>query len=157
MSAPDPDQSTEELQAGSTLGKYRLIKQIGQGGMGTVFEAELPDLGRHVAIKVLHGGSHQDPAHATRFQREAELVSRIGHPNIVAVYDFGQTPGGSLYYVMEFLSGETLRGRVKRGTMPIAEVRNVFTPLISAIAAAHAINVIHRDLKPERMTSVACA
>jgi serine/threonine protein kinase len=157
MSEVDPDLATPKLQPGSTLGKYRLIEQIGQGGMGTVFSAEHLDLGRLVAIKVLDRGSHHDPAHATRFQREAELVSRIGHPNIVAVYDFGQTAEGSPYYVMEHLSGETLRSRVKRGPLSIAEVRSIFTPLLSAIAAAHAINVIHRDLKPDRVTSVAAA
>src|SRR5689334_20313631 len=113
-----PDAQSETnlpgLAPGQILGKYRIIREIGRGGMGVVLESEHLGLGRKVAIKVLLPGKSRDLAHEQRFQREAELVSRIGHKNLVEVYDFGRTLDGQLYFVMELLGGETLRTRLQR-------------------------------------------
>lgn len=113
--------------------------------MGVVYEAEHRGLGRKVAVKVLRVGTASSDVQAARFQREAELVSRIGHPNIVEVYDFGRTADGSLYFVMELLRGESLRARLRRGVLSDAEIAETFAPLLSAISAAHALGIIHRD------------
>src|SRR4051812_20329682 len=82
---------------------------------------------------------------------EAELVTRIGHPNIVAVYDFGRLADGCLYYVMEKIAGESLGSRLRRGTLSDQEIVEVFGPLLSAVRAAHEIGVVHRDLKPDNV------
>ncbi len=82
---------------------------------------------------------------------EAELVTKIGHPNIVAVYDFGRLGDGCLYYVMEMISGESLRARLSRQMLSDAELVEVFAPLLSAVRAAHDIGVVHRDLKPDKV------
>ena len=82
------------------------------------------------------------------------MVSRIGHPNIVEVYDFGHTDDGCLYYVMEILDGESLRARIRRGLLSDQEIASTFAPLLSAVAAAHALGIIHRDLKPDNAVSV---
>jgi serine/threonine-protein kinase len=89
-----------------------------------------------------------------RFQREAELVTKLGHPNIVAVYDFGQSPTGAPYFVMELVSGQTLRQRLEQGPLSDDEIIAIFAPLLSAVAAAHTAGVVHRDLKPENVMLV---
>ncbi|HMU37651.1 MAG TPA: protein kinase [Pseudomonadota bacterium] len=139
---------------GSELGRYRLLQKLGEGGMGVVFLAEHRDLGRTVAIKVLRTGAFHTEVQATRFQREAEMVTRIGHPNIVEVYDFGRTDDGSLYYVMELLNGESLRSRLRRSPLSDDEISTTFAPLLSAIGAAHDLGIIHRDLKPDNVMIV---
>lgn len=113
--------------------------------MGVVYEAEHLGLGRKVAVKVLRAGTASSDVQAARFQREAELVSRIGHPNIVEVYDFGRTVDGSLYFVMELLRGESLRARLRSGVLSDSEIAEIFAPLLSAISAAHALGIIHRE------------
>jgi serine/threonine protein kinase len=119
--------------------------------MGTVYAALHEKLGREVAIKVLNAelGQHGDAL--VRFQREAELVTKLGHPNIVAVYDFGQCPNKAPYFVMEVVSGQTLRHRLEQGPLADDEIIAVFAPLLSAVAAAHSAGVVHRDLKPENV------
>ncbi len=122
--------------------------------MGTVYAALHEKLGRDVAIKVLNAelGQHGDAL--VRFQREAELVTKLGHPNIVAVYDFGQCPNKAPYFVMEVVSGQTLRHRLEQGPLGDDEIIAVFAPLLSAVAAAHSAGVVHRDLKPENVMLV---
>lgn len=122
--------------------------------MGTVYAALHEKLGREVAIKVLNTelGQHGDAL--LRFQREAELVTKLGHPNIVAVYDFGQCPNKAPYFVMEVVSGQTLRHRLEQGPLTDDEIIAVFAPLLSAVAAAHSAGVVHRDLKPENVMLV---
>jgi serine/threonine-protein kinase len=158
MSTPLPEVPPEAalpgLAPGNILGKYRILREIGKGGMGVVLEAEHLGLGRRVAIKVLLPDASRDRAHEQRFQREAELVSRIGHKNLVEVYDFGRTPDGQLYFVMELLAGETLRTRLQRGPLADAELAPVFAPLLSAVHAAHQIGAVHRDLKPDNIMLV---
>ncbi len=149
-----PGQLASELGPGSVLGKYRITKKLGEGGMGVVFAGVHERLGRSVAIKILRRDLCESPEQLLRFQREAELVTRIGHPNIVAVYDFGRIGDGSLYYVMEVLSGESMRGRLTRGPMSDPEISAVFSQLLSAVNAAHAVGAVHRDLKPDNVMLV---
>jgi serine/threonine protein kinase len=145
---PDLREGTTSIEPGALVGKYRLTGHLGNGAMGVVFSAVHEALGREVAIKFLRREFTVSAELVMRFQREAELVSRIGHPNIVAVYDAGTTPDGSLYYVMERLQGEALAERLARAPLQDAEIGEVFGALASAVKAAHAIGVVHRDLKP---------
>ena len=133
---------------GTVVGKYRLTGHLGNGAMGVVFSAVHEALGREVAIKFLRREFNVSAELVMRFQREAELVSRIGHPNIVTVYDAGVGDDGSLYYVMERLQGEALAERMARAPLHDSEVGEVFGALLSAVKAAHAVGVVHRDLKP---------
>jgi tRNA A-37 threonylcarbamoyl transferase component Bud32 len=146
--------SASDLAPGTVLGKYQVSKRLGEGGMGVVFAGVHAKLGRQVAIKVLRRDLCDSQEQAMRFQREAELVTKIGHPNIVAVYDFGRIADGSLYYVMELLSGESFRARLNRGPLADRELIEVFTHLLSAVNAAHEVGAVHRDLKPENIMLV---
>jgi hypothetical protein len=145
----------EQLQiaAGDLLGgKYRIGARLGEGGMGAVFAAENIDIGRRVAIKVLHPDYASDQDLAARFRQEARAAAAIGHPGIVDVLDLGVTESGSTYIVMERLDGETLGGRVAReGRLPVAEAVRVVDAVLDALAAAHAAGIIHRDLKPDNV------
>jgi serine/threonine-protein kinase len=139
---------------GSILdGKYRLLRRLGQGGMGVVYEAVNTRTGRHVAVKLLHAWFSRDRETAARFQLEARSATRIAHPNIVEVLDLGQNPSdGALYMVQELLSGETLRQRIStRGSLSVAEAVALLTPIMEALAAAHEAGVVHRDVKPENI------
>ena len=147
-----PAQSASELGPGSVLGgKYRITKKLGEGGMGVVFAGVHEKLGRGVAIKILRHDLCNSQEQLQRFQREAELVTKIGHPNIVAVYDFGRIADGSLYYVMEVLKGESVRDRLTRGPLGDTELAIVFAQLLSALKAAHDLGAVHRDLKPDNV------
>jgi len=135
---------------GSVVGEsYRLVKILGAGGAGTVFEAEHLRLPRRFAIKVLHPGP-DGRAHA-RFRREAETIAALHHPHIVQVFDYAATAQGAPYMVMELLEGETLLERLRRGQMPIGQVVELLAQTADAVAAAHQHGVIHRDLKPENL------
>jgi serine/threonine protein kinase len=133
--------------AGWRFGNYIATEIIGQGGMGSVYLAEHPEIGRKVAIKVL-GREHNEEM-VQRFTDEARAVSRIGHPNIIDIYDFGRTETGRLYYVMEWLDGRELRAVMnERAPMPAADVRPYVEQICAAIHAAHEHSIVHRDLKP---------
>jgi serine/threonine-protein kinase len=133
--------------AGKRFGNYVAFEMIGQGGMGSVYLAEHPEIGRKVAIKVL-GRQHNEEM-VQRFTDEARAVSRIGHPNIIDIYDFGRTEAGRLYYVMEWLDGRELRAVMnERAPMTAIEVRPYVEQICAAIHAAHERGVVHRDLKP---------
>src|SRR5512147_2708886 len=133
-------------------GKYRIIRLIGEGGMGSVFEAEAIRLHRRVAIKVLHSGSAGEGEMAARFQLEAQAAGRIGSRHIVEVIDLGQLPDGAHYMVMEFLEGQSLRQRIaERGGMSARELYPIAEQLVVGVGAAHAAGIIHRDLKPDNV------
>jgi serine/threonine-protein kinase len=143
-----------ELQVGTILqDTYEVIQLIGRGGMGSVWKVthrRLP--GKRFAVKVLLGDSASDPEIYARFQREAEIASRLGHPNIVEVIDFNTLPGGEPYMVMEYLEGESLASRLHhRRTLPLEETFGLVRQIASALLAAHRANVIHRDLKPDNI------
>ncbi len=120
--------------------------------MGTVFLAENLDIGRPVALKVLHAGISRDPAMMARFRQEARASAAVDHPGVVSVLDLGQADDGSAFIVMERLEGETLGSRLEaRGKLEPAEVLPVVIELLDAMAAAHHKGVIHRDLKPDNV------
>jgi serine/threonine-protein kinase len=137
---------------GQVLGRYRLTEKLGEGGMGVVFAGVHETLGREVAVKLLRPEIGSHPLAVARFRQEAEAVSRIGHPNIVSVYDFGQLPNGSLYYVMERIRGESLAARIDRApAMTAEELLSIFSQICRALAATHNLDIVHRDLKPENV------
>jgi serine/threonine-protein kinase len=130
---------------------YEITRLLGQGGMGAVWEAKhlrLP--GKRVVIKVLLFGA-TDATVLARFRREAEIGSRLGHPNIVQVIDFNTLPDGTPYIVLELLQGESLASRLLRGPLPLEQVTSIVTQVGSALAAAHREGVVHRDLKPDNV------
>ena len=140
-----------EVLVGALLeGRYRLERVIGQGGMGAVYLAEHVVIGKQIAVKVLSPEYSQNPGDVQRFLQEARAASLIRHDHIVDISDFGYTPQGQAYLVMEYLAGEDLAHVcVREGKMPWFRVTNVILQIGSALAAAHAKGVIHRDMKPE--------
>lgn len=147
---------TLTLPVGRTLdGKYRLDRLIGRGGMGAVYEACDLRLCRDVAVKVMLGGAFGHESALRRFRREAQAVARLNHPNIVALYDFGELEGGGAYLVMELLHGTTLRSEMKRaGVFSAGETADWFEQMLDGLAAAHEQGVVHRDFKPENVLGV---
>ena len=135
---------------GENIGPYRLVEQLGQGGMATVFKAYHPALDRYVAIKALHPALTGEPNFLARFQREAQVVARLEHPNIVPVYDYSEYEGRP-YLVMKFIEGETLKARLKRGPLDKSELARVVESVGAALSYAHAQGVLHRDVKPSNV------
>ena len=136
---------------GRSLGKYSIVRLLGSGGMGAVYEATHTEIGKKVAIKVLSPLIAAVPGARARFLREAQLTSRVRHPHIVDVADMG-SDGGHTYLVMEFLHGEDLAQRLERlGPVGIEEMADIMLPVCSAVAAAHAAGITHRDLKPQNI------
>lgn len=142
---------------GTTLGNYRILAPLGQGGMAHVYKARQENLDREVAVKVLPPWYASDRNFVDRFKQEAHLVARLKHPNIVIIHDYSES-GGHLYIVMELVDGGTLKqvldkfrasaspGRL--GGMDLEEANRIFQPLCSALAYAHEKGIIHRDIKP---------
>src|SRR6202521_2661850 len=136
------------LTAGTKLGSYEVVAQIGAGGMGEVYQAHDTKLGRDVAIKVLPEAFAHDPERLARFQREAKMLAALNHPNIATIFGLEHSDGVQ-YLVMELVSGETLQERVKReGAVPIEEALTIAKQIAEALEAAHEKSIIHRDLKP---------
>jgi serine/threonine-protein kinase len=132
--------------------RYRILRKIGEGGMGQVYLAEHIPLGRHEALKILKPAVAADERLASRLRREARAVNRLSHPNIVAVYDFGRLPDGRFYLSMEHIEGTNLRVLLRRaGALPVTGVLGILAQLADALAHAHAQGVLHRDLKPENL------
>jgi len=135
---------------GESVGAYKIIKEIGQGGMGNVFKAYHPVLDRYVAIKSIRPDLKDDTTFVARFLREARVVAKLDHANIVPVFDFS-THHGHPYLVMKYVEGETLKARLKRGTLPLPEAGRILTAMSSALAHAHKQGVLHRDIKPSNI------
>jgi serine/threonine protein kinase/tetratricopeptide (TPR) repeat protein len=131
-------------------GRYRVIRPVGQGGVGTVYLAEQHPLGRKVALKVLRDEFSGDPMVRRRFTREARAAAGLIHPNIATVYDFGAEEDGTLYLSMEFIRGVSLATFMRDGLTP-RELVAIIEPLLGALAYSHARGVIHRDLKPDNI------
>ncbi|MFO0614648.1 MAG: serine/threonine-protein kinase [Polyangiaceae bacterium] len=141
------------LKPGETLdGKYRITRQIGEGGMGAVYAAENTRVRKTVAVKVLHKGGGGVADAVARFEREAQAAGQIGSDHIVEVYDLGTTPDGERFMVMEYLDGESLRDRFKKGSVvPPSAIVPLVLQLLDGLAAAHAAEIVHRDLKPDNI------
>lgn len=136
------------LQPGQMLGPYRIINQIGEGGMATVYKAYQPSMDRNVAIKVLPGRLAESKEFTRRFQQEARTIARLEHAHILPVFDYGESEGIS-YFVMRYLEAGTLKDRMATGRpLPLNEIDRIFTQLANALSYAHSHGVIHRDLKP---------
>ena len=150
----DVTQTSERLGPGMELGGYIIDGLLGQGGMGIVYAATHPLIGKRAAAKVLKPELSKEPAAVERFVREARAVNQIGHPNIVDIYDFGQLPDGRSYYLMDLLDGEPLRTKLKRGPLHVSQAAVVIDETASALAAAHDKGIIHRDLKPDNVFMV---
>jgi serine/threonine-protein kinase len=146
-----------QIDVGARVGPYEILRKIGTGGMGAVYEALHPTIERRVAIKVLHSDSARSPEMASRFLNEARAVNRIAHPSMVQISDLGQLADGTAYLVMELLVGEPLNVRLKRlgGRLPLTQTLDLGSQIADALSAAHDKGIIHRDLKPENIMVVA--
>jgi serine/threonine protein kinase/Tol biopolymer transport system component len=138
------------LTSGTKLGPYEVLAPAGAGGMGEVYRARDARLNRDVAVKILPSAFARDPERMRRFQQEAQAVAVLNHPNILAIYDFGEHEN-SPYIVTEFLEGETLRVRLGAGALPVRKASVYAEQIARGLAAAHERGVVHRDLKPENI------
>src|SRR5687768_11675181 len=130
--------------------RYRLIETIGRGGMAEVFLAEDTRLNRRVAIKFLSGEFRRDTDRTRRFTREARAASALNHPNILIIHDIGESEDGQ-FIVSEFVEGETLGSRIRRGRIPLVEAVDIAIQAASALAASHKAGIVHRDVKPDNI------
>ena len=138
------------LEAGSRVGRYEIRAPLGKGGMGEVYRAHDPQLGRDVALKILPVEVASDAERMRRFVQEARAASGLNHPGILTVYEIGEQDS-SRFIAAELVEGETLRARLERGPMALGEALDVAAQAASALAAAHAAGVVHRDVKPENL------
>jgi serine/threonine-protein kinase len=138
------------LRPGDRLGGYVIGEVIGTGGMAIVYRAEQLSLGREVALKVLAPAIANEEAFRDRFRREAKHVAAFAHPNIVAVHDFGEVDG-HLFLAMQLVQGETLAERLRAGGLTGEDTERVLTPIGDALDAAHAAELVHRDVKPQNI------
>lgn len=146
-----PDRNSEELQPGQVFeGKYTIQRELGRGGFGMVYLAFQEGLDRHVALKVLRSAVTQTaPSAKERFLREVKIISKLKHPNTVTIHDFGETYEGSLYMVLEYVEGETLKQVLKReGAQDVLRACDLARQIARSLAEAHRHGIVHRDLKP---------
>lgn len=143
---------------GQVLGKYRVVRVIGEGGMGIVFEGERMDIGGRAAVKLLKKELANNEEVSERFFNEARAASCIEHPTIVRVFDYGTLPDGRYFLAMEYIDGETLSSRLHRmGRLPIPEALRLVRQMAAGLTAAHEKGIVHRDLKPANVMLVADA
>src|SRR5215510_4735001 len=149
-SGPVPELQSPSLVGQIIDGRYRLVRKLGEGGMGEVYAAEHVHIEKRFAVKLLRPEIVSNPEAVTRFRQEARSSSSIGHRNIIAVEDFGQLPDGRIYMCMELLNGAALNDLIQT---PIAADRllNILIQTGHGLAAAHAKNIVHRDMKPENI------
>ncbi|MBI3241373.1 MAG: protein kinase [Chloroflexi bacterium] len=138
------------LSIGENVGPYRVMAQLGQGGMATVYKAYHASLDRYVAIKVMHTAFKEDPTFLARFQREARVLAKLEHPNIVPIYDFAEHQGQP-YLVMKYVEGDTLKARMANGAPSSDEILKVVDAVGAGLAYAHKQGVLHRDIKPSNV------
>lgn len=138
------------LESGKTLLHYCILEKIGQGGMGEVYKAEDQKLGRSVAIKILPAAAMQDENARARLVREARSASALNHPNIVTIHSIDDA-GGFTFIFMEFVEGRTLHALIQEGALPFPKLLDLSIQVADALASAHAIGLIHRDIKPQNI------
>ena len=132
--------------------RYHIISKLGEGGMGQVYLAEHVRMGRKSAVKVMNPAMIHDADAISRFNREAANASRISHPNVASIYDFGETTDGIIYLAMEFVEGEPLTNLIERqGALPAARAAHIVRQAGDALTAAHDLGIVHRDLKPDNI------
>ncbi|MBW2731698.1 MAG: protein kinase [Deltaproteobacteria bacterium] len=153
MEAPPEDRDQPELAVGTMLGeRYRIEARMRRGGMGTVYQATHTGIEKQVAVKVLHPVYRRHPEVASRFRQEARAASRIGHPNIIEIFDSGTTAAGDMYFVMEYLAGQDLADLLESlQQLPVERTVNIGLQICHALDAAHEAGIVHRDLKPENI------
>ena len=135
--------------------RYHIIKKLGEGGMGAVYLGEHVKMGRKSAIKVMAAQMSQDPDAISRFNREASNASRISHPNVCQIYDFGETPDGLIYLAMEFIEGQALKDLIEaEGALHPARAASILKQAADALQAAHDLSIVHRDIKPDNIMVV---
>jgi serine/threonine-protein kinase len=138
-----------ELREARKFGQYRLVRKLGEGGMGEVFLAEHTLLKRPCALKHIKSTSDSDPLVVARFEREVQSAARLAHPNTIEIFDYGHTVDGTFYYVMEYLHGMNLAELLREcGPLPPGRVVYLFRQVCAALAEAHGLGMVHRDLKP---------
>lgn len=147
LPASSPRPETASREPGEMFGRYRLLAELGRGGMGIVYRAEDPQLKRTVALKVLLDNRFADPIQCTRFQREAEALAQLHHPAIVSIHEVG-THDGRPFLALEYVPGGTLAHRLRGQPQPIAESVALMVRLVGAVQHAHTLGIVHRDLKP---------
>ena len=135
------------LSRGTMLGSYEILDRIGAGGMGEVYRARDRKLGREVGVKTLPDAFAHDAERVARFEREAQLLAALNHPNIAIIYELKEV-NGSKYLILELVEGDTLGERIVKGPLPIEEVLDIAAQIAQALEAAHEKGIIHRDLKP---------
>ncbi len=146
------DQPATDLIGQIVADRYHVLRKLGEGGMGQVYLAEHVKMGRQSAIKVMNPAMAHDGDAVSRFNREAANASRITHPNVCAIYDFGETPDGLIYLAMEFIGGESLTELLEReGPLPPQRAARIFVQVAAALQAAHDLDIVHRDLKPDNI------
>ena len=131
-----------------TIGRYRIVREIGRGGMAIVYEARDPNVDRAVAVKVLPPAFTHDLTFRMRFEREAKTIAALEHGAIVPIYDYGED-AYQPFIVMRYMEGGSLADRLRRGPLPFSEIQRILDRVAAGIDFAHARGVIHRDLKPE--------
>src|SRR5207248_1258778 len=135
------------ITIGTHLGSHEITAVLGKGGMGEVYRARDTKLKRDVAIKVLPDEFSRDPDRVSRFQREAEVLASLNHPNVAAIYHLEEAEGAR-FLVLEFVEGETLAERIRRGPIPLEEALDIARSICEALEVAHEKGITHRDLKP---------
>ncbi len=144
--------ASADLMGTVVADRYHILKKLGEGGMGQVYLAEHVKMGRKSALKVMNPGMNQDADAIARFNREASNASRLNHPNICAIYDFGETPDGLIYLAMEFIEGQSLTALVEScGALPAARGAAIIHQSADALQVAHDAGIVHRDLKPDNI------
>ncbi|MEA2696841.1 MAG: eukaryotic-like serine/threonine-protein kinase [Myxococcales bacterium] len=140
------------IDVGQTIGNYKITAKLGEGGMGVVYLAEHPVIGKKVAMKAIHPELARNAEVVSRFVTEAKSVNQIGHEHIVDISDFGNTTDGEFYFVMEYLQGESMSERLKREErLTVPSAVNIATQVADALGSSHEHGIIHRDLKPENI------
>lgn len=149
--AISPDDQDDPMSGSLFDGRFRIFRKLGEGGMGNVYGARQVDFERDVALKILKSDFVRDENIRKRFMYEARTISKLRHPNVLRIFDFGSAPDGSFYMVMELLEGESLADRLAYRFLNYREIFNSIPPVCGVLSEAHQNNVIHRDLKPENV------